>query len=130
MSKFLPFARLNSLFKTPFCCTVAYTPLFRLSWLVVWYSFPSIIVVNLLVNLGSAPILTLVFLSIILFVLESLISNVALIGFCHVFLSSLNFFCSGKLSSCNLIIVRDEQQTYPHQIENYKELLDTIKETY
>jgi len=35
-----------------------------------------------------------------------------------------------KLSSCNIITVLDKQKTYPHQIENYKELLDMIKETY
>jgi len=35
-----------------------------------------------------------------------------------------------KLSDCNIITVLDKEHTYPHRIENYNELLQTIKETY
>jgi len=35
-----------------------------------------------------------------------------------------------NLSSCDIVTILDKQQTYPHQIENYRELLDTIKEMY
>ena len=35
-----------------------------------------------------------------------------------------------KLSGCNLIIEPDVQKTYPHKIENYKNFIQTIKQTF
>ena len=35
-----------------------------------------------------------------------------------------------KLSNCKIITVLDKTKTYPHSIENYQELLETMKKTY
>lgn len=35
-----------------------------------------------------------------------------------------------KLSNCEIVIVRDKTETYPHSIKNYFELLKTIKDTF
>tara|TARA_R110002012_G_scaffold321280_1_gene548489 strand:+ start:2640 stop:3584 length:945 start_codon:yes stop_codon:yes gene_type:complete len=35
-----------------------------------------------------------------------------------------------KLSNCNTIIVKDPSEKFPHQIENYREFLKTIKNIY
>jgi hypothetical protein len=44
------------------------------------------------------------------------------------------YFCKDsyykKLSNCNIITIRDKQETFPHSIENYSELLKTIKTTF
>ena len=35
-----------------------------------------------------------------------------------------------KLSNCEIIIIRDKTETYPHSIKNYFKLLKTIKDTF
>lgn len=35
-----------------------------------------------------------------------------------------------KLSECDIITVRDKAETYPHNIENYSEFIETIKKHY
>ena len=35
-----------------------------------------------------------------------------------------------KLSGCNIILEHDKQKTYPHKIENYKNFIQTIKNTF
>ena len=35
-----------------------------------------------------------------------------------------------KLSNCNIIIVKDPKEQYPHKIENYKQFIETIKQTF
>ena len=35
-----------------------------------------------------------------------------------------------KLSDCNVIPIFDKENTYPHRIENYQELLETIRREF